>query len=156
MEFTFERTFDFGMVKRIISDRHIYPHVSDDLSPSAEDYQPPRENAFYLLVSDAEGHLGLWVLTSQTSTCWAVHTCLLPRAYGRTAILAARAAIAWVFANTPCTRLVTDVPTNNTLALRLAKNAQMTEYGFNPDSFVKDGKSYGQHLLGISKCQSQQ
>jgi hypothetical protein len=45
------------------------------------------------------------------------------------------------------------VPANNRLALSFAKSCGMTEYGLNPQSFLKDGQLYDQVLLGVSKCQ---
>ena len=148
--FHFERTTDWELIKSIVTHPRIWPWISDDLSCKPEEWQPLKNEVFYLKVSDQEGLLGIWCLRSCTSTCWEVHTCLLPRAYGNS-IAASKAAIRWVFVNTPCTRLITAVPSDNRLALRLARRAGMLEFGCNPKSFVKRGEFLSQYMLGISK-----
>jgi len=132
--------------------RRIYDHLCDDHCPKAEDFEPHEsESLTYLAAYEDEELLGIWVLMPENAVCWDVHTCLLPSAWGPVAILAAKAAIKWVFENTDCVRLTTRVPEYNLLALKLAENAGMTKFGFNDASWQKKGKLWGQHLLGISK-----
>ena len=145
-----ERTNDLELVRSILTHPKIYPHISDDFSPAAEDFLPPA-SAVYLLARDGAEVLGLWLVHPHNTVCWEVHTCLLPTAWGARARAAAQAAIAWMWQHTSARRLITNVPTPNRLALRFAKQSGFIEFGRNPDSFQKDQILHEQILLGISK-----
>jgi hypothetical protein len=130
----------------------IFPHIRDDGCPNAESLQAVlSESLSYLGVYKGDRYLGLFLVHPHNLVLHEVHTCLLPEAWGATALHAAKALIAWVFANTPCQRLVTSVPEGNLLALRLARQAGMYEYGCNPRSLMRDGVLLSQTLLGIGK-----
>lgn len=150
---TFERTKDYALVKKIATHPRVFPFISDDFSPSTEAYQPLEgEGIWYVLVKDGDELLGMWAFAMENGVCWKVHTCLLPNAWGARAKQAAREMAEWVWANTICQRIITDVPEENRLALKLAKEAGMIEFGRNPKSYMKDGILHDQILLGISKC----
>ena len=150
-----ERTTDWELIKRIVTEPSIYPKVSDDKSPLAADWQPIKdEKMYYLLAKQGIDVLGLFAVAPENAVCFKVHTCLLPHSYGEKAATAAHELIAWVFRNIDCRRLVTDVPEFNKLALKFAERAGMTKYGFNPNSWLKEGKLQGMTLLGISKGES--
>lgn len=144
------------VVKRILCHPKIYPHISDDYSPRASEYQPCRHEAiWYVLAHDRKlggGRLllGLWMFVPQNGVCWEVHTALLPNAWGGIGLEAARILPAWIWANTPCRRIVTNVPTTNRLALHFAVKAGMRIYGVNQASYLKGGKLCDQVCLGLS------
>lgn len=149
---TFERTVDYDLVRKIVTHPKIWPHVSDDFSGKPEDFNPiQHEAAFYLLVKEEREVLGVFALYPKNRICWEVHTCLLPTSWGQRAKQAARDAMQWVFRNTECLRLITDVPEYNTLALRFAHMAGMTQFGVNPKSYMKNGILHDVTMLGISK-----
>jgi hypothetical protein len=157
----FERTTDMDLVRSIITAPSIWPHVSDDGSGAPEDYRPVDHPAIlYVLAWDRNELLGLFMFAPENSITLDVHTCLLPAAVfpppdaqdaPSRSSAAARGVIQWIWANTPCRRIVTRVPAPNRLALRFARNAGMMEYGRNERSWLKGGKVYDQILLGISK-----
>lgn len=152
---TFERTIDYGLIKEIVTHPKIWPYVTDDFSGAAEDFKPiQHESAFYLLVKDGTEVLGVFALFPDNKICWKVHTCLLPTSWGRRARQAAKEAMQWVFANTHCQRLITDVPEYNVLALRFSHMAGMTQFGVNPKSYMKDGILHDVTMLGISKSEA--
>jgi hypothetical protein len=92
----------------------------------------------------------MWMLHPQTSVCWEIHTVLLPCAWGARGMQAALELPDWIWERTTCRRIVTHVPSNNRLALRFAKEAQMTQYGINEKSYLKNGVLLDQACLGIS------
>jgi RimJ/RimL family protein N-acetyltransferase len=150
-----ERTKDWELIKRIVTDKSVYSKVSDDESPAAKDWQPSQhEQAYYLLVKNGIDELGIFYVAPQNGVTYQVHTCLLPHAYGPKAAVAAKELLDWVFENTNCERLVTEIPEYNSLALRFALKAGMEKYGYNPKSFKKDGVLHGVMMLGISKGKS--
>jgi RimJ/RimL family protein N-acetyltransferase len=147
----FERTHDMELVRGVMRHPKIYPHLTDDGCPPAEEFEPMDHPAvWYVRVLDGDEFLGLWVFAPENAVCWRVHTCLLPAAWGKRAREAAVQMAAWIWENTPCRRLVTTVPSHNRLALKLAEAAGMRRYGLNEKSYLKRGELRDQILLGLS------
>lgn len=150
----FERTFDMTLVREIVTEPRIYRNVRDDGSPARESFQAIDSPAiWYVLALDGEELLGMWMMHPHNFICYEVHTCLLRSAFfvpGRGDAAAAQF-IEWVWRNTPCRRLITNVPDYNWAARRFAERAGMTQFGVNERSFQKDGRLYDQIELGISK-----
>ena len=148
---TFERTLDYELVRSILTHPLLYPHLSDDHSPPAADYRPIEHEAiWYVLAKDGETTLGLWIFHPQNGITWEIHTALLPCAWGDIGLAAARELPAWIWANTQCRRIITNVPSTNRLALHFALKAGMKMYGVNIASFLKEGRYCDQLCLGIS------
>lgn len=150
----FEQTLDMGLVRSVLTHPRIYPAITDDGCPGVETFEP-NPSMLYVTVRDKGELLGIFALEGRNAICYEIHTCLLPRAWGERAKQAARGMREWLFANTPCQRIITTIPLYNTLAVRFAVEAGMEEFGINPDSYLKGGKLYGQILMGVSKCQQQ-
>lgn len=147
-----ERSTDYGLIRGIMTQGQIYRHISDDGSPPADEYRPIESGViWYLVVWDGNTLLGLWMLVPQNSICWEIHTALLPHAWGERAHRAAQVMLTWVWENTPCRRLITNVPADNRLAFHFALDAGMEVYGKNEDSFLKNGKLLDQICLGLSR-----
>jgi RimJ/RimL family protein N-acetyltransferase len=146
----FERTSDLTLVREIMTHPKVYPWISDDGSPSREEYRP-HPDLLYVLVFDDEELLGLWAFTPQNSVTWEVHTCLLPGQDFHRARTAAIEMAGWVWANSDCHRIVTTVPRSNRAARLFARAAGMVEYGLNEKSFRKNGTLHDQFLFGISR-----
>jgi len=145
------RVFDPVLIKKTITNPSVYPHVSDDMSPAPEDFSPVIDDGIFYVTATRDGeYKGLFMLHPINGVTLEVHTCLLPSARGAAYVYAKRL-LSWVWENTAAMRVVTQVPANNRLARKLALAAGMTEYGLNPQSFMKDGMLYDIHLLGISR-----
>lgn len=145
----FVETDDEDVIRSIVTHPKVYPHISDDGSPAPDDWKP-NPAVKYILVFDGCELLGLWAFVPENFVTWNVHTCLLPIAYGRKALEAAKQMAEWVWKNIGCQRVTTNVPEYNRLALRFAERAGMVRFGVNPSSYMKDGKLYDQILLGMS------
>lgn len=151
---TFVRTYNYELARTIMThSARIYRAISDDCSPSIEHFKPfEHESLWYVLViSDGGELLGLFLFVPQNAICFSVHTCLLPKAWGPLAKQAGRGVAEWMWENSICHRIVTEVPENNKLALQYAQDCGMTIYGRNPQSILKGGKLMSQVLLGISR-----
>lgn len=152
MGLTFERTFDFDLVRWIITHKRVYAGVKDDFSPAPSDYPvATHPGIWYVLVKEKTKLLGMFVFIPENAICWEVHTCLLPEGRGSKAIEAARGVADWIWANTTCQRIVTKIPQSNKLANLLAVNAGMSTYGVNPRSIQRGGRLEHQYLLGLSR-----
>ena len=152
---TFERSTDYALIRRILTHPRIYKYISDDYSPPADEYRPVKSEAvWYVVVRDRQTGgsdlLGLWMFVPMNGICWEVHTCLMPCAWGDVGLEAARQLPAWIWRNTPCRRIITNVPSNNRLALHFALKAGMKIHGCNRASWLKGGILYDQLCLGIS------
>lgn len=148
----YERSEDAGLIRSIITNPRVYPWLTDDSSPSREDFQPTiHPLVWYVLVWDEKELLGLFMLTGQGAACVEVHTCLLPNAWGERTVAAARGMSRWVWENTRSNRIITHVPIFNRLARRLAIQAGMRQFGLNEKSFLKRGQLYDQMLFGITR-----
>lgn len=146
-----ERTFDRDLIRAIITHPKIYPHVSDDSSAPADSFQPPMHDSIYYLMPIDNEVMGVFMMVPVNAITFEVHTCILPEYWGKKAAEAARLCAEWMFAHTPCRKIITHVPAYNRLAYRFARQAGMTEEGRIKDSFLKNGQVYDQHLLGLSK-----
>lgn len=149
---TFERTFDLQAVKAIVTHRRIYPYVTDDFRVEPEQWEPHSADCvWYVLVKDSDELLGMFTFVPENSICWKVHTCLLPIAYGQRARAAGKEMAQWIWGNTACQRIITDVPADNRLAFRFAESAGMKVFGKNPASIQRNGHLVDVLLLGMSK-----
>lgn len=145
-----ERTFDAEYIKYCLTHEKIWPHIHDDGAYSAEDFEPSViDNFYWLSVIDIEP-VGVFLMHKQNFICYEIHTCLLPEIWGRSQECTALV-IAWVFENTPCQRLITNVPAYNKLAARLARRSGMKQFGINEKSYLKNGTLQDQFMFGISK-----
>jgi RimJ/RimL family protein N-acetyltransferase len=150
-----ERSTDYALIRAIMCHNGIYRHISDDRCPPAAEFRPiESDDVWYAVVWDDNDLLGLWMLYPQNSVCWEIHTCLLPHAWGVRARRAASVMAAWIWENTPCERLITNVPANNRAAYHFALAAGMEVYGKNAKSFLKHGKLIDQICLGLSKAEA--
>lgn len=154
-----ERISDVEYIKSCVTHPKLWKFLSDDGSGEPEKYVPPVSNSVYWLSPMEEGQrYGVFFLHPHNFVCYEVHTCLLPMIWGRTRECT-KAAIDWVFNNTPCQRIITNVPDYNILALRLAEDSGMVQFGINKKSYQKKGKLFDQIMLGINKedykCQQQ-
>lgn len=155
----FERSYDYELIRRILTHPRLYPHLSDDFSPAPGDYRPQEHPAiWYVVVYDEhdarEDLLGLWMFVPANGVCWEVHTALLPCAWGEKGQLASLMLPAWIWEHTHCRRIITNVPKSNRLALHFALKAGMKIFGVNEASFLKGGVLCDQVMLGISKPQA--
>lgn len=136
----------------MIAHPRVYRWVTDDFSPPAAEFQPTEHPAiWYVLAMDGEELLGMWTFVPHNGVCWEAHTYLLPGHGFRRGREAARQVAAWIWENTPCHRIITNVPRFNRVALKFARDAGMAEFAVNPRSFQKNGILHDQVLLGMSR-----
>ncbi|MFA6204464.1 MAG: DUF2824 family protein [Gallionella sp.] len=138
-----EQTFDVDLVTRCVLSNWEWLH--DDGMTDPDFYFPPMDKLWVRV-----GDYGVFLLTQNNHVTFECHTALLPNARGK-AVEIGKAALAWAFKHTPAKRVITAVPENNPLALRMALKSGFKIYGINPGSFSRNGELLSQTLLGISK-----
>jgi hypothetical protein len=147
----FERTFDYRLVREIITHPAIWPWVTDDFAGAAEDFKATEHpGIWYVTAWDEAELLGMWCFGPRNGVCWEVHTYLLPECGFRRGREAARGMAAWIWDHTTCRRVITNVPAFHRAARIFALAAGMTAFGVNEKSFQKDGILHAQTMLGMS------
>lgn len=153
------RTHDMELVERLMRHPRVWPHLHDDGTP--EDWKPIDHEAIYwMLVTVAGAPLGVFLVHPVNSFCFEMHTCLWPELWGVQAHRAALLLGDWVFSDTVCRKMITNVPAYNRRALRFAKAGGMRQEGINRASFMRRGEMLDQIVLGVTKeewppCQQQ-
>jgi RimJ/RimL family protein N-acetyltransferase len=150
------RTHDMPLVAAIMSHPAIWPHIHED---GLDEPAPLDLDGFHWLLVDDGAPAGVFLAHPRGAACWEVHTCLLPRTWGRNAAHAACMLLTHLFDIIGCDKVVTNVPAYNRAALRFAKSSGMRVEGTNTASFLRNGVLEDQIMLGITRkewtCQQQ-
>jgi RimJ/RimL family protein N-acetyltransferase len=147
---TFERTRDRELIKRVLTDEAIYPHIGDDDAPEPEAFEPQSDpRVWWVLARDGGEILGLFLFLPQSRVCFECHVSMLPAARKR-GIAAGRAVIPWFCGQTGCRRLVATIAETNPRAIRYAQACGFRVMGRNERSWIKGGKLVDQVYLGLS------
>lgn len=151
----FDATTRYGLVRKVLTDPGIYDHMTDDFAPAREEFEVNQHPAIrYVRVYDGFDLLGLFCLFPENEICWAAHVALYRGLHPEKTRQIGRELVEWLWANTPCRRLVASVPACNRAAVRYGLDPEgmhLERYGVNERSFKKHGKLWDQVLMGRSK-----
>lgn len=149
------RTRDYPAIREVVTDPSVYPHLTEDFSPSPEEFQLPESDAiFYIAAQDSWRTIGLCMFMPINGTTVDVHIAALPDHRGFAALQLARLSFQWIWENTQYQRIEARIPDYNKPAIRLASLSGMKRMGVSEKSFLKGGLLHDQVLLGISKGES--
>jgi len=142
---------NYDAVRQIMTHPRVWPAIGDDATPPVEEWQIPVDGSIrYVLVRAGGMPFAVYPFVRQNAVCWEMHACVLPSAWGRRALAAGKAAIAWMFAEQPdCHRIVASVPEFNRPAAYYGVRIGLEPYGVNWQSFLKDGRLHNHIQLGI-------
>lgn len=147
-----EQCYSQEIVKGIITHPEVYPYCSDDGSPSAEAFFPAMgDNIVHLLVVEEGKPGGVFSFYKSNHIMWELHTSMLPSCRGIKSKSSGVMAIAWMFNNTGCGKVITFVPSFNKAAARAAVSVGMIREGVIKESFIKNYIKYDQIIFGITK-----
>lgn len=149
-----ERTLDVALVRSVIGHPEIKPLVldTDEVPVPLHDsiyYLAPREERF------ADGAvedvlLGIVAFMPINNVTWNPHIAILPEHRGRgTEVM--RAALAWMFGNTPCEKVVAYPPAYNVAMIRVFEKCGFKLEGCSPRSFRWHGEMHARLLYGLEK-----
>ena len=147
---------DVDFIKKVINHPQIAPFIRDDGTPkdlniNYEKVVTDRNLFFLIMINDKMEKCGYFFFHPWNSFCFEVHTLILPEYRGEEASKFCEEGATWIFNETQCRKIVTQVPTWNNRAYALAKKAGMKTEGMNEASFLWHGKLYDQYLMGIKK-----
>lgn len=146
-----ETNADYRIIKAIAAHPHVASGISDDFSRGFE-----IDPSWRFLLFGEEG----WVAIEPINhICYQLHIALLPSMAGKGPESGYKAGL-WIFANSPCQKLVAIFPEFNKGAERVVKACGMRLEGRITKSFSKGYALHDQLIYGITKgealCQQQQ
>lgn len=167
---TIERSRDYSLLWRIATSPEIYRVTSDDCSPIPSRWRvAEREDCIYLLATElnhlakyvgggnSDGSsfqlepqlLGFAAFYPVNGVTFESHVCFLSR--GPVNELCYREMLQWMWEHTKVERIIGAIPEYNFLAIAFARRCGFEKFGWNRDSWLKNGKLYAQALMGISR-----
>ena len=149
---------DIEIVNRIMTAPDIYPWISDDGSPSADEFSAEiflNNPDIYVLQPN---EYSIFLFIPFVSFVYQMHTCVLKEGRGKMAFKAARDVCRWMFENTDAVKLIGTVEENNRRMDVFARRIGAKKEGVLTKSYVKNGKISDLILFGMEKikCQQQQ
>lgn len=138
-----ERSWNFDLIREIVTNPRIYPYWASDYHPKAADFRPNESEAMHwLLAKDGDEILGLCLAYQIFSPLtWQIEHAILPSAWNRTHEIGA-AFEHWLFTETPCQTAVGFTPSCNKLACRYAIRRGLKASGVIPNGYKKNDKLY--------------
>lgn len=152
LQLVVERTHDMEAIRKIACEPSAYRRMADDAAPkNPADWHPDTEHGIWLLAEDEHGPFGVFRLNQMNAALWETHVCMARRGYGEKSRKAFLEMLRWTWQNTSCRRLLGYISETNRLALKLALDSGMQQYGYSPRSWLKNGVLYGLILVGIDR-----
>lgn len=137
-------TTDVKKIKSVLCDEWIYNRISEDGTPSAEEYEPPTD-AVYLTDSDLSG---LVIYQPINAASFEFHIQMLDRSKG---VELGLSCIKWLWDNSDAIKIVTQVPEIYPEVCNFAGKIGFEKEGINRSSYLKGGKVYSQIYYGLIK-----
>jgi hypothetical protein len=139
-----------GLVRQILTDPAVWPHVGDDFAPPREEWQPVSDSRiWYVLAIEGTRLAGLLTFVPRSTVLWEIHVVFTPGRCTR-GVYIGEQVLAWMFEHSTAERIIAEIPAGNRLAVRLASRT-MKQYGVNERAFMKGGILQDLVLFGLSK-----
>lgn len=148
-------TEDLDIVRFLIDQPEVLNYAKED----DEDIVLAINSSYikYAIVTLADKPVGVFLFIKRLKLVWEVHTCLTLKCRGRPALLAAKAALALLFRDTDAECVTTFVPETYSHVRNFTIAAGLTNSGYVPNSFYRNGVLQGLHsyyiLRGAFTCQ---
>lgn len=133
---TLIRTFDATFLNEVVNHAEVRPWLGTDRVSRIELAPLLADSGNIALVNEHGG----FVFVQRKPDCYEVHTQFLPEGRGRSAIMAAREAVRYVFQRAFAKVVTTDVPEDNLAALGLALKTGFVITGERQDDGAFSGK----------------
>ena len=146
---TIERSFDYALVREIVTHPKIYRRsLLSDSAPAREEWRAVEGERFWYIVPRLEGRpLGVIGFDSFDPECWIAHIAMLPEAWGARATEACLRTINWLAEHSPCKRFEAYAPVYNPLVAHLTWRIGMTRTGTKRASIARGGQLYDQAIF---------
>lgn len=138
------RTEDTDKIKSVLCDEWIYDRISEDGTPSAEEYEPTT-NAVYLTDDDLSGVMIFHPINGAT---FETHIQMLDKSK---AMEFCQSCIEWIWNNSEAIKIVAQIPEIYPDVCRFAEKSGFEKEGVNRASYLKGGKVHSQIYYGLLK-----
>lgn len=145
---------DLEFVDSVLKHDSIYPFISDDNFPPVDEFtiEPLLVNPGVHVLTTNEYSVFLGVPVVNTIV-YDYHVNILPEGRGKIAVESNIQAVDYLFHETECQKLISFIPELYPNVLKFALANGEVEEGLLHKSFLKNGKLYNIHVLGITKEQ---
>ena len=116
---------DYELLNRVVNDPSVFPYLSLGLEGHLDTSFLVNDPANLFFANEYGGFL----LLNQGDGVYEIHSQFLPEGRNRRAVFGAVEAMAHMFTETDCTKLITDCPHGNDRALALAEGVGMKKTG---------------------------
>ena len=144
---------DKDILNRIVSHPDVYPHIIDDYADNSlvDQYGELLLKAGFPIISDCEGIA--FILMPRSHTVFDVHTIILPESRGRKAIDTAKEIARFVFENTTCKKINSEIRVGDRATMLFALRVGFKKQGINTKSFLLNGELLDQYVVGLERSQ---
>lgn len=153
-EVIIERTTNPRIIKRILTVPDLWELITEDDSPSPEEYEPiVHDSMYYLLARKGNKVIGLFVVHPLTTTLAIGHVNILPSQWGnrKQNKLIGEKAIQWIWDNTEIDKIVATVPVIYKKVLAYTQRIGMKREGICRKSYKKHGELHDQYYVGVNR-----
>jgi RimJ/RimL family protein N-acetyltransferase len=138
---------DNEVINNILTDDNVWLGITEWGTPKAKIDFLISPNIRFMLVSDDEKQVGMFVLRHVSSLCVELHSAFIHKGYSKRSFLALAV---WLLKYTTYEHIITFVPEHNKIAYNAAIKSGFKEEGFIPNSFRWEGNvPEGQYILGV-------
>lgn len=137
---------DQELIRAVFARPDIWPHVSDDFSGPAEDWQPQFPDGVHWLMPERND--ACFLMHKHRETIWEVHAAVLPDARERS-VEYGKQVIEWMRANTKCACILSYVPRGKYAALALDRALGFRRVGTLPKCLRWNGRMVEQTLMAL-------
>lgn len=151
MDFNLEVTFDMDAVREIITTPEIWERASEDGIDSDTYYPSFDDFHVWLLVKRDNENIGVILVHNDNTTSVKIHPYLFTEYHslGREMM---KKLYEWILSLPErINKVLASIPENQRKVYNYVKKMGFKDEGFNRESFVKDGKIYGQWCVGITR-----
>lgn len=146
-----ERTFDVGLIHRIMTDPEMWATVAED-GQHPMDYLPNVQGEAWLLAYDEQAVYGVYRVHAVNSVTCEIHAQVVPQHREKHALETGRLALEWIYNNAPqYQKVVCWVPAIYPNVRGFAEKFGFKLEGTNTESYIKNGRLQDQWLLGIKR-----
>ena len=135
---------DMEVVKSILCDEWIYDRISEDGTPSAEDYEPPTD---VLYLTD-EALSGIMIFHPLNGSAHEMHIQMIDKSKSMDFC---QSCIKWFWNNSDAIKIIAQIPEIYPDVCRFAEKNGFVKEGVNRSSYRKNGEIYSQIYYGIIK-----
>jgi RimJ/RimL family protein N-acetyltransferase len=152
------RTQDMALVKKLATHPAIYPHIIDDGCPkNPANWHPiDSSNRYYLIpwlisLSNDPVPMGIIAFYPLNHVLFEAHIFLLPEFQGKATDSICLKTISWMFANSPCQKIMAFIPTTKIYLVNLVESLNFEREGYIKKSISYQGELVDQYIYSLGR-----